>query len=52
MNVLKLHLKALDCKGVFLSASKTDAGTVAFYQKQNFKILKSIGGAYLMGCEL
>lgn len=52
MEQLKAHLKTIQCKGVFLSVGKTNAGAVAFYKAQNFEILKEAGGAYLMGCTL
>lgn len=52
MEALKAHLKEQHCKGIFLSVGKANIGAVAFYQSQNFKILKTIGGAHLMGCSL
>lgn len=52
MDALKAHLKSQGCKGIFLSVGKTNTGAVAFYKKQNFRILKEAGGAYLMGCTL
>lgn len=52
MHTLKAHLKDMNCKGIFLVVGKENHRAVAFYQKQDFHILKKLGGAYLMGCSL